>query len=81
MSRYSNIVLCLSVGITADRGILMTYGSGTQGCLGHGNYHDVMQVLQLILTFSPCFTVAIEVCDFTGYMLAGQVWCMTCRPR
>ncbi|XP_033115096.1 serine/threonine-protein kinase Nek8-like [Anneissia japonica] len=26
-----------------DRGILMTYGSGAHGCLGHGNYHDVTQ--------------------------------------
>ena len=27
----------------SDRGILMTYGSGAHGCLGHGNYHDVNQ--------------------------------------
>lgn len=27
---------CLS-----DRGILMTFGSGAQGCLGHGDYEDV----------------------------------------
>ncbi|ESO92636.1 hypothetical protein LOTGIDRAFT_120493 [Lottia gigantea] len=26
-----------------DRGILMTYGSGANGCLGHGNYQDVAQ--------------------------------------
>ncbi|XP_072019218.1 serine/threonine-protein kinase Nek8-like [Amphiura filiformis] len=26
-----------------DRGILMTFGSGAHGCLGHGNYHDVSQ--------------------------------------
>ncbi|XP_022092238.1 serine/threonine-protein kinase Nek8-like [Acanthaster planci] len=26
-----------------DRGILMTYGSGAHGSLGHGNYHDVSQ--------------------------------------
>ncbi|XP_076440668.1 serine/threonine-protein kinase Nek8-like [Babylonia areolata] len=26
-----------------DRGILMTYGSGANGCLGHGNYNDVTQ--------------------------------------
>ncbi|PVD23797.1 hypothetical protein C0Q70_17071 [Pomacea canaliculata] len=26
-----------------DRGILMTYGSGVHGCLGHGNYSDVTQ--------------------------------------
>ncbi|XP_041360031.1 serine/threonine-protein kinase Nek8-like [Gigantopelta aegis] len=26
-----------------DRGILMTYGSGASGCLGHGNFNDVGQ--------------------------------------
>ncbi|XP_064624629.1 serine/threonine-protein kinase Nek8-like [Lineus longissimus] len=26
-----------------DRGILMTFGSGANGCLGHGNTHDVTQ--------------------------------------
>ncbi|XP_075928890.1 serine/threonine-protein kinase Nek8-like [Petromyzon marinus] len=26
-----------------DRGILMTYGSGSSGCLGHGSYSDVAQ--------------------------------------
>ncbi|CAH1773932.1 unnamed protein product [Owenia fusiformis] len=26
-----------------DRGILMTFGSGANGCLGHGNHHDVSQ--------------------------------------
>nr|XP_022317954.1 serine/threonine-protein kinase Nek8-like [Crassostrea virginica] len=26
-----------------DRGILMTFGSGVYGCLGHGNYNDVAQ--------------------------------------
>lgn len=29
---------CLS-----DRGIVMTFGSGAQGCLGHGDYEDVAQ--------------------------------------
>ena len=28
-----------------DRGILMTYGSGANGCLGHGNLNDVSQVV------------------------------------
>ncbi len=27
-----------------DRGILMTFGSGANGCLGHANYNDVAQV-------------------------------------
>ncbi|KTF86919.1 hypothetical protein cypCar_00029618, partial [Cyprinus carpio] len=29
---------CLS-----DRGIIMTFGSGSNGCLGHGNFNDVTQ--------------------------------------
>lgn len=28
----------------ADRGIIMTFGSGSNGCLGHGNFNDVTQV-------------------------------------
>lgn len=31
------------VRIIADRGILMTFGSGTHGSLGHGNFQDVAQ--------------------------------------
>lgn len=27
-----------------DRGILMTFGSGSNGCLGHGDFNDVAQV-------------------------------------
>lgn len=27
-----------------DRGIIMTFGSGSNGCLGHGNFTDVTQV-------------------------------------
>ena len=30
--------------LISDRGILMTYGSGANGCLGHGNFNDVTQV-------------------------------------
>ncbi|MBN3287500.1 NEK8 kinase, partial [Polyodon spathula] len=26
-----------------DRGIIMTFGSGSNGCLGHGNFNDVTQ--------------------------------------
>ena len=29
---------------SSDRGILMTFGSGSNGCLGHGNYHDIQHV-------------------------------------
>ncbi|XP_013879557.1 serine/threonine-protein kinase Nek8 isoform X2 [Austrofundulus limnaeus] len=28
---------------TRDRGIIMTFGSGSNGCLGHGNFNDVTQ--------------------------------------
>lgn len=27
-----------------DRGIIMTFGSGSNGCLGHSNFNDVTQV-------------------------------------
>lgn len=33
----------LFVACLTDRGILMTFGSGTHGSLGHGNYNDVLQ--------------------------------------
>ena len=33
-----------------DRGILMTFGSGANGCLGHGNFNDVSQVSVVITT-------------------------------
>jgi len=33
----------LFVACLTDRGILMTFGSGTHGSLGHGNYNDVVQ--------------------------------------
>lgn len=28
----------------ADKGILMTFGNGANGSLGHGNYDDVAEV-------------------------------------
>lgn len=34
----------------ADRGILMTFGSGVYGCLGHGNYNDVAQVPAILFS-------------------------------
>ena len=33
----------LFAACVTDRGILMTFGSGSSGCLGHGNFHDVKQ--------------------------------------
>ncbi|KAL5016244.1 hypothetical protein ScPMuIL_005833 [Solemya velum] len=38
-------VVCgdLCIACLTDRGILMTFGSGANGCLGHGNYNDVSQ--------------------------------------
>ncbi|XP_046891729.1 serine/threonine-protein kinase Nek8 isoform X2 [Hypomesus transpacificus] len=43
-----------------DRGIIMTFGSGSNGCLGHGNFNDVTQ---------PKIVEAL-----LGYELM-QVWC------
>ena len=34
----------------------MTFGIGTNGCLGHGNYQDVSQVLSF-LDFWLCFRI------------------------
>ena len=38
--------------ITLDKGILMTFGSGLNGCLGHANYEDVATV-EIPITFLP----------------------------
>ena len=54
-----------------DRGILMTFGSGTYGCLGHGNYNDVSQVayvrlfLCLCVCLSFCFSLLIVAVSIT----------------
>ena len=39
--------------LITDRGILMTFGSGANGCLGHGNYNDVSQakIVEKLLGF------------------------------
>lgn len=42
----------LFVACLTDRGILMTYGSGAHGCLGHGNLNDVTQVRVELVVFS-----------------------------
>ena len=36
--------------ISIDKGILMTFGGGENGCLGHGNHSEVKQVCHVILT-------------------------------
>uniref|UniRef100_H2ZRB2 non-specific serine/threonine protein kinase n=1 Tax=Ciona savignyi TaxID=51511 RepID=H2ZRB2_CIOSA len=38
-------VVCgeLHTACLTDRGILMTFGSGSNGCLGHDNFHDVQK--------------------------------------
>ena len=33
-----------------DKGILMTFGSGINGCLGHGDTNDVSEVCIYVLT-------------------------------
>ena len=42
------MIACVDV----DRGILMTFGSGAYGCLGHGNSNDVSQVYLLSVCLS-----------------------------
>ena len=34
----------LFAACVTDRGILMTFGGGSSGCLGHGNFQDVKQL-------------------------------------
>ena len=34
----------LHTACLTDRGILMTFGSGSNGCLGHGSFQDVDKV-------------------------------------
>ena len=42
-------------GWRLDRGILMTFGSGAYGCLGHGNCNDISQVcLHVLSSLSVC---------------------------
>lgn len=36
---HASVVMSLFI----DRGILMTFGSGMHGSLGHGNHNDVVQ--------------------------------------
>ena len=48
----------LFAACVTDRGILMTFGSGSNGCLGHGNFHDVKQ-LKIVEALIGC-----EVMDF-----------------
>lgn len=45
-----NVHFFVLLVLSTDRGILMTFGSGVYGCLGHGNYNDVAQV-EVILNF------------------------------
>ncbi len=40
------VCVCVSVCVCvcSDKGILMTFGSGANGSLGHGDYSDVKEV-------------------------------------
>lgn len=42
--RASRVPLTRLLSAPTDRGIIMTFGSGSNGCLGHGNFTDVSQV-------------------------------------
>ena len=46
MARACGRVVCgdLHTACLTDRGILMTFGNGSSGCLGHGNLHDLDKV-------------------------------------
>ncbi|OWK59905.1 Serine/threonine-protein kinase Nek8 [Lonchura striata] len=42
-ARASHVPLTRLLSAPPDRGIIMTFGSGSNGCLGHGNFTDVSQ--------------------------------------
>jgi hypothetical protein len=52
-----------------DKGILMTFGSGINGCLGYGNYDDAPEVC-------PCMYVHM-LCS-QGFSFSSQSWCLQC---
>lgn len=49
----------LFTACVTDRGILMTFGSGAYGCLGHGNYNDVTQA-RIVEALLGCEIVKIS---------------------
>ncbi|XP_030851438.1 serine/threonine-protein kinase Nek8 [Strongylocentrotus purpuratus] len=56
----------LFVACLTDRGILMTFGSGAHGCLGHGNYQDLSQakIVEALLGYE----VALVSCGASHVM-------------
>ena len=49
----------LFAACVTDRGILMTLGSGSSGCLGHGNLEDVKQ-LKIVEALIGCEVMSVE---------------------
>merc|ERR1712117_825299 len=49
----------LFTACVTDRGILMTFGSGSSGCLGHGNFHDVKQ-LKIVEALIGCEVMSLD---------------------
>ena len=77
------MIACVDV----DRGILMTFGSGAYGCLGHGNSNDVSQVYLLSVCLSAVTvgtgSVLLGSCLSavtigTGSLLLGSHWFSSC---
>ena len=46
--------LTSSPSVLSDKGILMTFGNGVNGCLGHGNYDDASEVSTYICLTYRC---------------------------
>ena len=46
--------LTSSPSLLSDKGILMTFGNGVNGCLGHGNYDDAYEVSVYICLIRKC---------------------------
>lgn len=56
---------------TPDRGIIMTFGSGSNGCLGHGNFNDVTQVDVTLFTRHSVLYICTFI-DYTSLKVKGK---------
>ena len=68
--RRNFCVTYLLVWCSVDRGILMTFGSGAYGCLGHDNCNDVSQVFM-----STCLSLCLSVC-LSVYLFVSPSVCL-----
>ena len=60
----------------SDKGILMTFGSGVNGCLGYGNYDDAPEVNIYTCVYTHDLHRLLHVCD--NYTPPSQSWFLRC---